>query len=120
MVDVVASAVKSSAWQGIDGIITEGSSPLKNNDGVGFKAIFIRGLLEVFSRNRSNTKLSDLLRSYIDVQYNALLDLAANGTSYSSNWHGPPQPFTSWGQLYRMTETSSKRRVHIKVIMFPD
>jgi len=68
MVDVVASAVKSSAWQGIDGIITEGSSPLKNNDGVGFKAIFIRGLLEVFSRNRSNTKLSDLLRSYIDVQ----------------------------------------------------
>ena len=37
MVDVVASAVKSSVWQGIDGIITEGSSPDKNNDGVGFK-----------------------------------------------------------------------------------
>ncbi|KAF8799206.1 endo-1,6-alpha-mannosidase [Phlegmacium glaucopus] len=98
-VNIVAAAVKSSAWQGTDGIITEGSSPSKNNDGVGFKAIFIRGLLEVFSRNPSNVELGILLRSYIDVQYSALLDLAANGTSYSSDWHGPPQAFTTWGQL---------------------
>jgi len=99
LVNIVAAAVKSSAWQGADGIITEGASPSKDNDGVGFKAIFIRGLFEVFARNPTNTDLRNLLRSYIDVQYNALLDLAANGTSYSSNWHGPPQAFTTWGQL---------------------
>ncbi|KAF8159936.1 endo-1,6-alpha-mannosidase [Crassisporium funariophilum] len=99
MVNILAAAVKSSAWQGSDGIITEGSSPSANNDGVGFKAIFIRGLFEAFSRNPSNTNLRILIHSYIDVQYNALLDLAASGTSYSSNWHGPPQGFTTWGQL---------------------
>ncbi|RDB23898.1 hypothetical protein Hypma_008896 [Hypsizygus marmoreus] len=99
MVNILATAVKFSAWQGSDGIITEGSSTTSNNDSVGFKAIFIRGLYEAFARNPSNTNLRILVRSYIDVQYNALLDLAANGNSYSANWHGPPQGFTSWGQL---------------------
>jgi len=99
MVDIVAAAVKSSAWEGSDGIITEGSSPTSNNDGVGFKAIFIRGLHEAFVRDTSNNDLRILIHSYIDVQYNALLELAANGTSYSSDWHGPPQSFTTWGQL---------------------
>jgi hypothetical protein len=32
-------------------------------------------------------------------QYNALLDLAKKGDSYSAKWHGPPQDFTTWGQL---------------------
>ncbi|KAL0063493.1 hypothetical protein AAF712_009587 [Marasmius tenuissimus] len=65
------AAMKTNAWGGSDGIITEGASRNENNDGVGFK-----GLL-----------------------YNALLDLAANGTTYSAAWKGPPQGFTSWGQL---------------------
>ncbi|TFK39568.1 endo-1,6-alpha-mannosidase [Crucibulum laeve] len=99
MLNIVAAAVKSTAWQGSDGIITEGASTTSNNDSVGFKAIFIRGLYEAFARNPSNTNLRTLLHSYIDVQYNALLDLAANGSSYSSDWHGPPQVFTAWGQL---------------------
>lgn len=89
MVTIVAAAVKSSAWQGTDGIITEGSSTASNNDGIGFKgknyllscqcrtcflnirystAIFIRGLCEAFARNPSNTDLRILLHSYIDVQ----------------------------------------------------
>ena len=91
----MAAAVKFSAWQGTDGIITEGASPSKDNDGVGFKgaispsklksrhmcmltvtnthiAIFIRGLLEVFSRNPSNADLRNLLRSYINVQVSVL------------------------------------------------
>lgn len=37
MVNIAAAAVKSTAWQGSDGIITEGASPSSNNDGVGFK-----------------------------------------------------------------------------------
>ncbi|KAJ8094892.1 hypothetical protein PM082_010107 [Marasmius tenuissimus] len=92
------AAMKTNAWGGSDGIITEGASRNENNDGVGFKAVFIRGLHEVFTRSKSDA-LKILIHSYIDVQYNALLDLAANGTTYSAAWKGPPQGFTSWGQL---------------------
>ncbi|KAJ7173401.1 endo-1,6-alpha-mannosidase [Mycena filopes] len=99
MINILNAAVKTTAWEGSDGIITEGSSPSANNDGVGFKAVFIRGLGEAWTRNPSNTALRTLIHSYGDVQYNALLDLAATGNTYSSNWHGPPQGFTSWGQL---------------------
>ena len=37
----------------------------------------------------------------LEYQYNALLDLASTpGTNaYSAAWHGPPMPFTTWGQL---------------------
>ncbi|KAK0444713.1 endo-1,6-alpha-mannosidase [Armillaria borealis] len=97
LVNVVASAVKSSAWQGSDGIITEGASPSSNNDGVGFKAIFIRGLLEVWNRNPLYDDLRILIHSYVD--YNALLTQVANGGSYSSDWHGAAQNFTTWGQM---------------------
>lgn len=94
---LLATSVKSTAWQGSDGIITEGSSTGSNNDGVGFKgmsghkktlspnycsgipdtffffplcaiAIFIRGLVEAFQRNPSNTNLRILVHSYVDVQ----------------------------------------------------
>ncbi|PBK59043.1 endo-1,6-alpha-mannosidase [Armillaria solidipes] len=99
LVNVVASAVKSSAWQGSDGIITEGASPSSNNDGVGFKAIFIRGLLEAWNRNPLYDDLRILIHSYVDVQYNALLTQVANGGSYSSDWHGVAQNFTTWGQM---------------------
>ncbi|KAF8074664.1 endo-1,6-alpha-mannosidase [Lyophyllum atratum] len=98
-VNIAAAAMKSAPWQGSDGIVTEGVSTTSNNDGVGFKAIYIRGLCEAFARNPSNSDLRILIHSYADVQYNALLDLAATGSTYSSNWHGPPQSFTSWGQL---------------------
>ncbi|KAE9399367.1 endo-1,6-alpha-mannosidase [Gymnopus androsaceus JB14] len=99
MTNIAAAAIKSSAWQGDNGIITEGASPTSNNDGVGFKAVFIRGLDEVSVRSSDNSALQILIHSYNDVQYNALLELAAKGTSYSSAWAGPPQAFTTWGQL---------------------
>ncbi|KAK7031733.1 glycoside hydrolase family 76 protein [Favolaschia claudopus] len=99
MINILNSAVKTNAWQGSDGIITEGASPSSNNDGAGFKAIFIRGIHEAWTRNPNNSALRTLIHSYGDVQYNALLDLAATGNTYSSAWHGPPQGFTSWGQL---------------------
>lgn len=36
-INIIAAAVKSSTWQGPDGIIKEGASPKSDNDGVGFK-----------------------------------------------------------------------------------
>jgi len=137
--NIIAAAVKNSAWQASDGIIKEGAYIDSNNDAVGFKgtschienpspailsttcciAVFIRGLAEAFIRNPSYTDLRVLIRSYTNVQvrrdwlsisigflsyicshqYNALLDLAATGDTYSANWHGPPHAFTTWGQL---------------------
>lgn len=89
MLNIVAAAVKNKAWQGTNGIITEGASTTVNNDGVGFKgvfevqcaskqgyltsrlpllAIFIRGLLQAYRKRADNTNLRTLLHSYIDVQ----------------------------------------------------
>jgi len=96
--NITNAAVKSSVWEGSHGIITEGSKTKTNSDGVGFKAAFLRGIHEVYNRS-SNNDLKTLIRSYLDVQYNAILELAASGSSYSVNWHGPPQAFTTWGQL---------------------
>ncbi|KAF8199040.1 glycosyl hydrolase family 76-domain-containing protein [Pholiota molesta] len=100
MLTVVASAVENTAWQGSNGVVTEGSGNTQNNDGIGFKAVYIRGLREAYRRTPSNAQLRTLLRSYIDVQYNALLELADNGNFYSASWAGPqPTAFTSWGEL---------------------
>jgi len=103
MIDTIAAATHATGiWQGTDGIVTEGANnPGSNDDGKGFKAIYIRGLYEAFTRNPSNTNLRILIHSYVDVQYNALLDLASNPGSniYSPAWEGPPQGFTTWGQL---------------------
>jgi len=99
MTTIAAAAMKTPDWQGSNGIITEGASPKSNNDGVGFKAVFIRGLDEVSVRSSGNSALQILIHSYTDVQYNALLELANNGTSYSSSWTGPPTAFATWNQL---------------------
>ncbi|KAG8694330.1 hypothetical protein FRC09_009911 [Ceratobasidium sp. 395] len=100
MTEIAAAAMKNTKWQGSDGIITEGQDGdyNTNNDGRGFKAIFIRGLLEVFNRSVANNDLRILIHSYVDVQYNALLDLAASGASYGVVWHGPWKGATAWGQ----------------------
>ncbi|KAJ7780086.1 endo-1,6-alpha-mannosidase [Mycena maculata] len=99
MINILNASVKTTVWQGTNGVITEGASPTVDNDDVGFKAVFIRGLHEAYTRNPNNSALQILIHSYGDVQYNALLELAANGSTYSSSWLGPPQAFTSWGQL---------------------
>ncbi|KAK0185058.1 endo-1,6-alpha-mannosidase [Armillaria mellea] len=87
----------SSAWQGSDGIITEGASPSSNNDGVGFKGSAFHSWQ--WNRNPLYDDLRILIHSYVDVQYNALLTQVANGGSYSSAWHGAAQNFTTWGQM---------------------
>jgi hypothetical protein len=40
MLEIVAAAVKNTAWQETNGIIKEGSDNTKNNDGIGFKGAF--------------------------------------------------------------------------------
>ncbi|KAH7913098.1 glycoside hydrolase [Hygrophoropsis aurantiaca] len=104
MLNMVAASTKATAWEGSDGIITEGADVTEDNDVVGFKSVLIRGLNEVWTRNVGNDALRTLIQSYTDVQYNALLDLASTNSSgatwYSPAWEGPgPYSFISWGQL---------------------
>jgi hypothetical protein len=61
-------------------------------------AIWVRALYEMFKTVDDQALIGTLIHSYIDVQYNALLGLAATGSTYSSAWNGPPQGFTAWGQ----------------------
>ncbi|KAJ3545383.1 hypothetical protein NMY22_g2460 [Coprinellus aureogranulatus] len=96
-IQVAAAAMKNGPWQGSNGVITEGASPNSANDGVYFKSAFVRALNELFM-NQNNGALNTLIHSYLVVQYNALLELAANGTNYSSSWAGPKQGYTGWGQ----------------------
>ncbi|TRM68594.1 glycoside hydrolase family 76 protein [Schizophyllum amplum] len=99
-VNVANAAMKTSAWQGSNGVITEGASPNENNDGVGFKSILLRALDETYNRRGGdNESLRILIHSYVCVQFNALLELAADGNNYSSAWAGPAQGFTTWGQM---------------------
>jgi hypothetical protein len=118
MENVAVASVKVSPWQGKDGVITEGVSLDKSGDGVFFKSIFIRALNEIVVSHSAEQAQRDfviLLHSYIDVQvrmlshffflphsrgvqYNALLELAGNGTTFSSSWTGPKQDFNTWGQ----------------------
>lgn len=37
MLSIIAAAVENTAWQGDNGIITEGSDNTQNNDDIGFK-----------------------------------------------------------------------------------
>ncbi|KAI0750302.1 endo-1,6-alpha-mannosidase [Daedaleopsis nitida] len=96
--NVAAAGMKNAPWQGSNGVITEGASPNSNGDGVYFKSVWVRALNELFRANNDQSGIAILAHSYIDVQYNAVLELAANGSTYSSSWPGPPQGFTGWGQ----------------------
>ncbi|KAL1747741.1 glycoside hydrolase family 76 protein [Schizophyllum fasciatum] len=99
-VNVANAAMKTGAWNRNDGVITEGASPNENNDNTGFKSILLRALDETYNRRRGdNEALRILIHSYVCVQLNALLDLAADGNNYSSAWAGPAQGFTTWGQM---------------------
>ncbi|OAX42321.1 endo-1,6-alpha-mannosidase [Rhizopogon vinicolor AM-OR11-026] len=117
LVDIVAVATKATAWEGSNGIITEGADITEDNDGVGFKAVLMRGLAEAWSRNIGNTTLRTLIQSYIDVQFNALLDLASTSDSgsmwYSPAWEGPgPTSFIAWGQLAAVDVLVSAVRIN--------
>ncbi|KAJ3477104.1 hypothetical protein NLI96_g10694 [Meripilus lineatus] len=93
---ILSTTVNSSLWTGSDGIIIEDAkssatpTTFTNDVTCGFKAIYIRGLFEMWIR-MSDSMIQDFLRSYITVQLNALLDLARlPGTNqFSSSWPGP-------------------------------
>ncbi|KIJ65237.1 hypothetical protein HYDPIDRAFT_111167 [Hydnomerulius pinastri MD-312] len=104
LTNTVAAVTHTTAWQGANGVITEGADTDSDNDGAGFKTILIRAVHEAWARGSKDPQMRDLLRSYINVQYNALLELASTENKgvrwYSAAWAGPqPTNYTAWGQL---------------------
>jgi hypothetical protein len=103
--NIAAISMKSSGFQGSDGIITEGqATPYnQNDDGRNFKGIYLRALAILYRKAPSNHGIRPLIKAYINVQANALIDLASdnpsNPVNYAVNWHGPKDPGYPWGQL---------------------
>ncbi|KAG8923099.1 hypothetical protein FRC02_011348 [Tulasnella sp. 418] len=95
------SAMQSKAWHGRNGVLSIGSDSISFESDVikSHKGLLNRGLLVAYQRNPSNIHFRDLVRSYINVQYNALLDLSSDGDSYGVNWAGPYTGPYSHGQL---------------------
>ncbi|THV01181.1 hypothetical protein K435DRAFT_854037 [Dendrothele bispora CBS 962.96] len=79
----VFSAVNNSEWQGLDGVIA-------NGDGKTGDRFIVRGLAAAYNRSSAPSDLRNYLKSYLGVQYNAVLDLASMGTNiYGNLWLGP-------------------------------
>ncbi|KAI0809134.1 hypothetical protein BC629DRAFT_1092049 [Irpex lacteus] len=107
---LVSTVIPNQIWTNPeDGVNIEGhtSSKHANFDGphVALKGIFIRCLYQALTRLKSDSPETELIRSYINVQLNALLDLATvTGTDqYSPRWEGPPpSQLLPQGQLAAM------------------
>lgn len=113
-VNIAALSMKQSNFQGNDGVITEGqNAPYdKNDDGRNFKGIYLRGLVVLYRKAPANHQIRNLIRAYVNVQANALIDLAsdnsANPVHYAVPWKGPRNSGQfPWGQLAALDALSS-------------
>ncbi|KAJ7277190.1 hypothetical protein C8J57DRAFT_183522 [Mycena rebaudengoi] len=76
------TAIPHTTWQQVHGIL--------ENDGF-YAGDLVKGLKVAYERNVTSPQLRDWLRAYIGVQFNAVIDLATNGTNiYAYKWEGPP------------------------------
>ncbi|KAG8957023.1 hypothetical protein FRC03_010600 [Tulasnella sp. 419] len=90
-IDIAIAAMHYHGWHDIEGILVVGSDgdARDKTDTKTFKGLLNRGLLIAYQYNRSNRRLCRLIRSYINVQCNALLDLSRFQNSYGVDWRGP-------------------------------
>ncbi|KAG8927241.1 hypothetical protein FRC03_010499 [Tulasnella sp. 419] len=91
MVQVANAAMRSSEWHDAQGILTLGSAgdPSQVDDSKALKGIMMRALSEAYQRNPDLKMFRKLIQSYINVQYNALLDFASYRNVYGVDWRGP-------------------------------
>ncbi|KAJ7277188.1 hypothetical protein C8J57DRAFT_1222933 [Mycena rebaudengoi] len=77
------TVIPHTTWQQLNGILI--------NDQDFFPGDLVKGLAVAYARNATNPELRDWIKAYIAVQFNALVDLATNGTNiYARAWEGPP------------------------------
>ncbi|KAG8917702.1 hypothetical protein FRC02_002912 [Tulasnella sp. 418] len=90
-IDISKAAMKYNEWHSGDGILTVGTggNPSENTDIKAMKGLLNHGLMVAYQRNRSNEPFCNLIRSYINVQFNALYDWARFHNKYGVDWRGP-------------------------------
>ncbi|KAG8923663.1 hypothetical protein FRC02_010988 [Tulasnella sp. 418] len=90
-ISLAETAMHLREWHTKDGILSVGSDGkmFEGNNLKYRKGLLLRGLLIAYQRNPSNKSFRDMVRSYVNVQFNALLDLSSRGSSYGVNWSGP-------------------------------
>ncbi|KAG8957151.1 hypothetical protein FRC03_010503 [Tulasnella sp. 419] len=90
-IKIAVAAMYCDQWHHADGILKVGSDgdPSQSIDSRAFKGWLNRGLLVAYMRNRANPPFCNLVRHYINVQFNALLDLSRMGDYYGVDWRGP-------------------------------
>ncbi|KAJ6458195.1 hypothetical protein C8R45DRAFT_1183631 [Mycena sanguinolenta] len=83
--EILPAVIQYSGWQGSNGIIGNGAT--KSGD-----IMLPRALATVKARNATTPALQSYIQSYLNVQFNAVVELAtANGSNiYSGSWSGPP------------------------------
>ncbi|KAI0310085.1 hypothetical protein OF83DRAFT_1178926 [Amylostereum chailletii] len=92
--DVVSSTVLATQWtRPSDGVITAGEKDDPDGTSVfsAGKGIFIRGLHTARTRADPESPIASFIDSFINVQLNAILGIAAaHGPDYATNWALPP------------------------------
>ncbi|KAG8942942.1 hypothetical protein FRC03_002791 [Tulasnella sp. 419] len=85
------SAMLFSEWHTPDGILNLCSDRAASDDTHvrTFKGMLNRGLMVAYERNRSNEPFCTLVRSYVNVQFNALYELSRVQSSYGIDWRCP-------------------------------
>ncbi|KAJ7277199.1 hypothetical protein C8J57DRAFT_1713655 [Mycena rebaudengoi] len=77
------TVIPHTTWQQEDGILVNGDDFIPGE--------LVRGLEIAYVRNVTSPQLRDWIKAYIAVQFNAVIDLATNGTNvYAYKWEGPP------------------------------
>ncbi|KAG8944546.1 hypothetical protein FRC03_002048 [Tulasnella sp. 419] len=90
-IDIARSAMRHDEWHSSAGILTLCSNTAASDDTNvrTLRGLLIRGLMVAYERNRSNEPFCNLVRSYVNVQLNALFELARVQSSYGVDWRGP-------------------------------
>ncbi|KAJ7493806.1 hypothetical protein FB451DRAFT_1491225 [Mycena latifolia] len=106
--EIITAAIPNNAWQESDGIIANGGEwPFPHlshsivtvfADGKLGDMFLPRGLATAYIRNATTPELQSYIGEYLSVQFNAVIDLATNGSNiYEGTWTGPPSGKPSGG-----------------------
>lgn len=91
-------SINTPQWNNDQGIIKEGAGSPGRDDGIGFKAVLIRSLLN--SYRFFDKSLQTAIIDYVNIQYYAVTQLNSDDskkpTSYGRNWAGPNYDPKSW------------------------
>ncbi|KAK7688588.1 hypothetical protein QCA50_008126 [Cerrena zonata] len=104
--ELALAAMKSTFWTLPNGTLFDPGAPTNVSDNshvnTAYKGMLIRALYEHWTRSEPNSDISNLIKAFLMVQYNAALSFARSPDTniYTYSWTGPPATsMLPWGQL---------------------